>query len=151
MMPTRHAQVSFSIGLIGWWWSRSSIVLPASLAVGTLVDMDHVTDYAWYAVRGEHRLILPFHGYELAYVLWRTARRLAGQRAAVAIVASYVVHLVSDDLQNRTKPGAYWLVWRVINRFRLDKLSRDPAAGIQGRREDMEGLGRLASKLGRLR
>ena len=147
MMPGRHATVSLGVGLLGWWWSRSPASLPLSLAVGTLVDLDHIADYAWYALVKEHRLILPLHGYELAFPLWWTVKQPLGQRAAIVVVASYLLHLLSDELGNRTKPGTCSLIWRLVNGFRIESLSRDPAAGIQGRREDLDRLKRLASRL----
>jgi len=150
MMPGRHAVMSLGVGLLGWWWSRSPAALPASLAVGTLVDLDHIADYAWYVLRNEHRLILPLHGYELAFPLWWAANRFLGRRAAIAIVTSYALHLLSDELENCTKPGACSLTWRMVKGFRLEALSRDPLAGIQGRQEDLDGLKRLVSRLGRL-
>ncbi|MBE9508670.1 MAG: hypothetical protein IMY86_11550 [Chloroflexi bacterium] len=147
MMPGRHATVSLGVGLLGWWWSRSPATLPLSLVVGTLVDLDHVADYLWYALVKEHRLILPLHAYELAFPLWWTVRQHLGQRAAIVVVASYLLHLLSDELENRTKPGACSLIWRLVNGFRIESLSRDPVAGMQGRREDLDRLKRLVSRL----
>jgi hypothetical protein len=152
MMPERHALVSLGIGLLGWRWSRSVAILPVTLAVGTLVDLDHAADYAWHILSGgEHRLILPLHAYELALPLWWVARRTLGQRAAVAITASYCLHLLSDELENQTKPGTYSLLWRMVNSFRIERLSRDPVAGIQGRQEDVDRLRQLMSRLVRSR
>ena len=147
MMPGRHAAASLGVGLFGWWWSRSPATLLASLAVGTLVDLDHIVDYAWYALRDEHRLILPLHGYELTFPLWWAAKRFLGQRAAIVVVASYAIHLISDELENCTKPGAYFLIWRIVNDFQIDALSRDPLAGIQGRQDDLERLKGLVSRI----
>ena len=147
MMPGRHAKLSLGVGLLGWWWSRLPAALPLSLVVGTLVDLDHIADYAWHALMQEHRLILPLHSYELAFPLWWIVKQSQGQRVAVVVVASYLLHLVSDELENRTRPGTYSLVWRLINGFRIESLSRDPAAGIQGRQEDVDNLKRVASRL----
>ena len=137
MMPKQHAAISLGVGLLGWWWSGKPATLPASLAAGTLIDLDHVADYAWYAATGEHRLLLPLHGYELALPLWWTGARSLGRRAAGAIVLAYILHLVIDEQSNRTKPGTYSLIWRALNQFRLETLSRDPAAGIRGRNDDL--------------
>ena len=146
MMPGRHALISLGVGLLGWRWSKSPVTLPLSVVAGTLVDLDHIVDYVWYAITGEHRLILPLHGYELAPALWWVTRRLLGQRAATSIVTSYVLHLLSDELENHTKPGAYSLTWRTLHGFRIEALSRDPDAGIWGRQEDLERLKLLASR-----
>ena len=140
MKPVKHAKASLVVGLLGWWWSGSGETLPLSLAAGTLIDLDHLVDYAWYTLTRDHRLILPLHGYELAFPLWRLVKMALGQRTATVVTASYVLHLLSDRLENRTKPGTCWLVWRLINSFRIDDLSRDPEAGLQGRQEDLETL-----------
>ena len=143
MMPGRHAVLSFGVGLLGWWWSRKPATLPLSLAAGTLADLDHLVDYCWYALRSEHRLILPLHGYELAPALWWATKRYLGPQAATPVVVLYLLHLLSDELENRTKPGAYSLIWRSVQGFRFSALSRDPLAGTRGRREDLHKLGLL--------
>jgi hypothetical protein len=145
MMPRRHAAISLGVGFLGWWWTKVPAVLPWSLVAGVLVDLDHVVDYGWYTLRGEHRLILPLHGYEVAFALWWTAKRLLGPRAAIPIVASYVLHLLGDERENDTRPGSYSLIWRSLHGFRLSALSHDPPAGIRGRQEDLEKLRRLLS------
>jgi hypothetical protein len=147
MMPKYHVTVSLGVGLLGWGWSRSAAVLPLSLAAGSLIDLDHLVDYAWYAISKEHRLILPLHAYEFVIPLWYLARRLWGSRAATAIAASYAIHLISDELGNSAVPGAYLLTWRIVRQFRIDDLSRDPSAGIEGRLEDFESLRRIAVRL----
>ena len=96
MMPGRHALVSLGVGLAGWRYSGSLVALPLSFLVGTLVDLDHIVDYAWYALRGEHRLILPLHSYELAPILWLVIRSLLDERVAVPVVTSFVLHLLSE-------------------------------------------------------
>lgn len=147
MMPKQHAALSLGVGLLGWWWSDKPAALPACLAVGVLIDLDHAADYAWYAATGEHRLLLPLHGYELGLPLaWISARRL-GPKAAGAVVASYLLHLVIDEQSNQTRPGTYSLLWRARHCFRLENLSRNPAAGIQGRNDDLAALRRVVDGL----
>jgi hypothetical protein len=123
------------------------MALPTSLLVGTVIDLDHTTDYAWYALTGDHRLILPLHGYEVAFPLWLVGRHFLGSRAAAAVVASYWMHLLSDELENQTTPGAYWLIRRLEVGFRFEALSRNPVAAVRGRQEDMDKLRRLARRL----
>lgn len=143
MMPKRHALMSIGIGLLGWAWSRSPLTLLASLTVGVFVDLDHVVDYGWYAVSDEHRLVLPLHSYELVPALWWATRRPLGKRAAFSVTLSYLMHLLSDEVENCTRPGAYSFLWRAASGFRFECLSRDPSAAVQGRQEDLAKLGRL--------
>ena len=150
MMPPQHAAISLGVGLLGWLWSGKPAAVPASLATGVLIDLDHAADYAWYAATGEHRLLLPLHGYELALPLGWISARWLGPKAAGAVVASYLLHLVIDEQSNQTRPGTYSLLSRVRQRFRLEALSRNPAAGIQGRNDDLAVLQRIAGRLRRV-
>lgn len=147
MMPPQHAAISFGVGMLGWLWSGKAITLPASLAAGVLIDLDHAADYAWYAATGEHRLFLPLHGYELALPLGLISARRFGVKAASAVVASYLLHLLIDEQSNQTRPGTYSLFVRARRRFRLEDLSRNPSAGIQGRHDDLVALRRIVSRL----
>ncbi len=150
MMPPQHAAISIGVGLLGWWWSGKPAALPASVAVGVLIDLDHAVDYACYAFTGEHRLLLPLHGYELALPLWWISTRWLGPKASAAVVASYLLHLVTDEHSNQTKPGTYSLLLRARKSFRLEALSRNPAAGIQGRQDDLVALQRIVGRLRRM-
>ena len=147
MMPRRHLMASVGIGLFGWWWSGAAVTLPASVVAGTLADLDHGADYGWYALKGEHRLVVPLHSYELTVPLWWGATRLLGKRAATIILASYLLHLLSDQVENRAEPGAYSLFWRIARGFSFEKLSRDPVAAIQGREDDLYRLRQLISQV----
>lgn len=151
MMPRHHVLMSLGVGLVGWRYSRSLASLPLSLLAGTLVDLDHIVDYAWYALKGEHRFILPLHSYELVPVLWWVAKSLLGQRVAVPVVASFVLHLLSDELENETEFGAYSLIWRAIAGFSFEVLSQRPVDAIQGRRDDLDRLRHLVSGFGQVR
>lgn len=150
MMPPQHAAISLGVGLLGWWWSGKPAALPACLAVGVLIDLDHAADYAWYAATGEHRLLLPLHGYELTLPLGWISARWLGPKAASAVVASYLLHLVIDEQSNQTRPGTYSLLLRARQRFRLEALSRNPAAGLQGRRDDLDALQHIVGQLRRM-
>jgi hypothetical protein len=150
MMPKRHALVSLGTGLLGWAWSGSPITLPLSIVVGVLVDLDHIADYAWLAISNEHCLILPLHGYELMPALWWAVRGPFGNRVATSVTLSYFLHLLSDEVENETQPGAYSLIWRAVNGFRLEALSRNPLAGKRGRQRDLDMLKRMVLQFGRL-
>lgn len=146
MMPPQHAALSLGVGLAGGWWSGKPAVVFASLVAGTLVDLDHIADYAWYAATGEHRLLLPLHGYELALPLGWIMARWLGPQAAITITIAYLLHLITDERSNQTRPGTYSLIWRARHRFRLEALSRNPKAGIQGRLDDLALLRSIIHK-----
>jgi hypothetical protein len=125
---------------------------PAALgavATGTLVDLDHLVDYAWTRLRGARsHYFAPLHGWELALaisvlalVAGRTAaadmglpdklarrRGLAGAlgRAGgggllAGLGAGLWLHLVQDLLTNRpAHAGVYALTYRLRHGFKRE-------------------------------
>ncbi len=142
MLPHKHAILSAAVGVIGWWVSKQPAAGVAALVAGVLPDIDHVIDYGYYAWRGEHRIILPLHGYEYAMLglvaALRTRNKILG-----AFALSYLLHLLADQAENRTRLAAYSLLFRVWRRFRIEQLSTVPEAAIRGRMHDIELLKNL--------
>jgi hypothetical protein len=144
MMPKQHAAISAGWGALGWAWSGTIAALGSSVLVGVALDFDHAVDYAYYRLSGEqHRLLLPLHAYEWAIPLWLITRFLGGHRLAWATVGSFLLHLLADQWENKTKPGTYFITYRLLKGFRLEALSRDPEAALTGREDDMAALKRL--------
>jgi hypothetical protein len=137
MLPDRHFLLSTAVGVAGWALTRDSRAVWLALAGGTLPDIDHAVDYGWYALTGQHRLILPLHGYEWAVPLAIWSNEIWGVQLAAVLVVSYLLHLVFDQLENRTKLFGYSLAYRVYNGFALKRISVAPEAAIQGRLEDI--------------
>lgn len=140
--------ISTVIGMAGWaaTWDRRALTL--AVASGTLPDLDHGADYAWYALTGTHRLLLPLHGYEWLIPLALWSKKRWGMRLAAVVVASYLCHLLADQTENQTKAGGYFWLYRFWNRFSLERISQDPVAGAMGRMEDIEALKKIIGKLG---
>jgi hypothetical protein len=122
--------------------TREPAAYVAALITGVLPDVDHIIDYSYYRWRGDHRLILPLHGYEFA-LLGTLAVLLGGGSISRLAVLSYFVHLLSDQLENRTHILAYSLLFRAWHRFRIEELSTMPQAAVQGRVDDLRLLGSL--------
>lgn len=146
MLPHKHALISATIGALGWWATRDPKVGAAAFAAGVLPDLDHGVDYAYYAWRRRHRLILPLHGYEYA---------AAGALAAVATrnhllgaaAVSYLVHLLADQQENHTHWLGYSLLFRMRHGFRIEAISTVPDAAARGREDDMRLLKSLLQRL----
>ncbi|MEZ4706082.1 MAG: hypothetical protein R3A44_02685 [Caldilineaceae bacterium] len=148
MLPHRHFLISAAVGVAGWAVTRNRKALPLAIVSGTLPDLDHGADYAWYGLTGAHRLLLPLHGYEWCAPLFLWSHKRWGGRLATVVVISYLCHLLADQVENQTKPGGYFFLYRLWHRFTLNRISRDPAAGTRGRMDDIERLKKLAAKLG---
>jgi hypothetical protein len=145
MLPHKHVIISTTVGVIGWWRTREPAVGLAALFAGVLPDIDHLVDYSYYRWRGEHRLILPLHGYEFALLGAVIALR-AGDKITSAAVLSYLIHLLADQAENRTHIFGYSLLFRAWNRFRVEKLSTMPEAAIRGRMQDIDLLKSLVRR-----
>lgn len=142
MLPHKHIAISVAIGAAGWWGTGDPIAGAAAIATGVLPDIDHIIDYSYYRWRGDHRLILPLHGYEFA-LLGTVLALLAGHKILGIAVLSYFIHLLADQAENRTHPLGYSLLFRAWYRFRIEDISTMPEAAIRGRVEDMELLKNL--------
>jgi hypothetical protein len=139
MLPHKHAIISTTAGVIGWWTTGEPAAWLAALAAGVLPDVDHIIDYSYYRWRGEHRLVLPLHGYEFALLGAVIALQKGNKILAIAVL-SYLIHLLADQSENRTRILGYSLLFRAWHRFRVEKLSTAPEAAIRGRMADIDLL-----------
>ena len=147
MMPKQHIAISAGWGLLAWAWSGSAVALGSSLLVGVGLDLDHAVDYAYHRFSGgRHKLLLLFHAYEWAVPLWLLVRHWGNSRLAWSAVGAFLLHLLADQWENATRPGAYFITYRLIKGFSLGALSRDPVAALRGREEDIAKLKRLLGR-----
>lgn len=146
MLPHKHALISAAIGAAAWWKTGDPKVGAAAFAAGVLPDLDHGVDYAYYGWRHRHRLILPLHGYEYA-----AASALVGAATKSslfgAVAVSYLVHLLADQLENRTHWLGYSLLFRIWHGFRIEAISTVPDDAARGREDDMRLLKSLVRRL----
>ena len=145
MLPHKHAIISAAVGAAGWWATGEPAAGVAALATGVLPDIDHLIDYLYYRWRGDHRLILPLHGYEFALAGAVVALRDGNKILGVAII-SYLIHLWADQFENQTHRLGYSLLFRAWYRFRIEDISTVPEAAMRGRLEDMNLLKGLLSR-----
>lgn len=142
MLPHKHVIISIAIGTAGWWGTGDVAACIAPIIAGVLPDLDHIADYAYFRQRSVHRLILPLHGYEYALLgvvaAWLTRNAVLG-----ITTLSYLVHLLTDQQENRTHRLGYSLLFRARHRFRIEPISTTPEAAVQGRLEDMQFLKKL--------
>jgi hypothetical protein len=139
MLPHKHAIISAMVGAVGWWSTGEPAAGVAALTTGVLPDVDHIIDYSYYRWRGDHRLILPLHGYEFA-LLGTVVALLAGDKILGIAVLAYFIHLLADQTENRTHILGYFLLFRAWHRFRVEDISTVPEAAIRGRMEDIDLL-----------
>jgi len=146
MLPHKHAIISAAIGAAGWWATGDIRAAIAAFAAGVFPDIDHIADYSYYRWRGDHRLILPLHGYEYA-ALSAIAALLAHDRVLGVTTISYSVHLLADQMENHTHLLGYSLLFRAWHKFRIAEISTVPEAAARGREDDMRSLRTLFRRL----
>jgi hypothetical protein len=139
MLPHKHIAISAALGIAGWMNTGRPSALLYAIVPGVLPDIDHAVDYAYYGCFKEHRLILPLHGYE--YVLLGSVVA-SGKKDKLLWLAmlSYLIHLLSDQAENKTKTLGYSLLYRLRHRFRLDEISTLPEDATRGRMADIQML-----------
>jgi hypothetical protein len=139
VLPDKHAIISAAVGIAGWWATGEPAACVAALTAGVLPDIDHICDYSYYRWRGEHRLILPLHGYEFA-LFGALLALIKGNKILGTAVLSYLIHLLADQSENRTQKWGYSLLFRAWHHFRVEDISTVPDAAIRGRMKDMDLL-----------
>lgn len=145
MLPQKHTVISAAIGTVGWWGTGEPAACVVAMATGVLPDLDHIVDYSYYRWRSTHRLILPLHGYEYAFI-GTVAALLTGNEILWVATLSYLVHLLADQTENKTHKLGYSLLFRAWRRFRIEEISTVPEAAAQGRTEDMHMLRNLSHR-----
>ncbi len=146
MLPHKHFAISAALGLAGWLSTGKPSALFYTMAPGVLPDIDHAVDYAYYGYFKEHRLIMPLHGYE--YALFGAILAIAKKDKLIALATlSYLIHLLADQAENKTKPLGYSFLFRGWHRFRLDEISTLPEAATRGRMADIQMITHFIRRL----
>ncbi|MFN8533557.1 MAG: hypothetical protein U0556_08430 [Dehalococcoidia bacterium] len=119
--PYQHAIVSSVLAAGAFALTRRPAVAAAAFAAGTLIDADHLVDYAVCKVtKTRVWLILPLHGWEYAVAGLAFALRWP---LVLPAVVSYLVHLSMDQTLNGLgRPFAYSLLWRAWHLFHVPRL-----------------------------
>ena len=119
--PYQHAIVSAVLASTTYAVTRKPAVAAGAFAAGTLIDADHLLDFAVCKItRKRVWLILPFHGWEYAAAGLALSLRWP---LLLPAVLSYLVHLSMDQVFNGLgRPLAYSLLWRTWHRFRVERL-----------------------------
>lgn len=120
MAPQGHAVISVGIGALIWFLTRSVASAVTALAVGVLMDADHVLDYLWMWRGRTDRLWVPLHSYELAAPMLIATWLSNWSPLLLAATVAHLGHLVTDQLSNRlSNPFVYFLMYRASRKFRV--------------------------------
>lgn len=136
MLPRGHVAVSAVVSICVWVWFRSAGCAVISFAAGVLIDLDHLLDY--YANFGFtlslkkmydachqmklSRLYLVLHSYELIIILWSSILLFGLSDYWIALAIGLTQHMIADQITNPMRGLGYFLSFRVISRFKQEKI-----------------------------
>ena len=144
MKPLVHFVASSLISSFVYILYRSIGVSLIAFVAGIFIDLDYILDYllnyglrhAWrnwrefYSVCDEmkfEKVYLFLHSFELVILLWILVRCLSyfyGARTVNlyrALAIGFTQHLLLDFFSNPVHPLAYFLWFRICNKFRKDR------------------------------
>lgn len=136
--------VSLVIGAAVYLYFKSLACGIASFLTGVFLDVDHFIDcyinyglmfdlrnfYSYCMQTKFDRLTLLFHSYELVIILWVAIFVFTLDDIWKAVAIGVTQHIIIDHFVNTRKRGfrkrGYFLIFRLINRFKKDRLVRGP-------------------------
>ena len=134
MLPSRHFIVSFSLGAIIYYFTKSIAAGVICLFAGVLVDLDHIIDYVinvglkefnfkemyWDCIKLPHQkesskikhVFLFFHSWEMVVLLW-LVYIFTRNIYMLAFSVGYTGHIFLDSAARALNPLAYSLIYRI--------------------------------------
>lgn len=139
-----HILVSFLCMVIVYLIFDSIKLALTCLLVGIFIDLDHLIDYFIYFglkfnladfLKGLYlksgKIYLFLHSWELIVPLWIWGIYFKQETLAWAITIGFITHLLIDEY-NRKEPLMYFLTFRVLNGFKLEKIMPKMFKDING-------------------
>lgn len=124
MGPVGHTIISAGVGGGVWAATGSPTAGGAALAVGVLVDVDHLYDfYNWYIRRRGNKLHVLFHGWEYSIAAMMVLGLLYYHPVLLAAAVAHLVHVTTDHFHNGLSPFGYSILYRIWVRFDAAKLA----------------------------
>ena len=125
MAPQGHALISAGLGAIIWGFTRSIPAAATTVAVGVLMDVDHLLDYfMWFWKEDTRHLWLILHGYEIAVPMFLASWLSGWNPIILAAFVGHLTHMVTDQLTNNPLPLTYFLTFRISRGFRAREVSK---------------------------
>lgn len=132
MRPTNHVILSGSVTAVFAIWVKSWGALGACFLSGIFIDLDHHLDYYLAKkelplsykklvdfCRNDHqsKLYLFFHSYEMLFMLWGSIFMFHLNETWIGVAIGFTIHILCDEIFNPIKPMAYFLTYRLKNKF----------------------------------
>jgi len=134
-----HFFTSLAVGVVFSMIFNTPVLLMISFLFGFFIDADHLFDYLFWAkrkfiiseffkpplyVQGSKKVFVLLHGWEYLIPIFLIGITIDGiigiEGLGQAAFASYLAHLLWDQISVVPKPFGYFLSYRLINKFKMD-------------------------------
>ena len=134
MGPVGHIAVSAAVGAVTWGITGSPSAAGAALAIGVLVDLDHLYDfYNWYIRRKRRKLHILLHGWEYSVAIFFILGLLYYHPLLLSAALAHLAHIGSDHYRNGLSPLAYSIIYRFSVGFDASVLAPGRDVGLSYR------------------
>ena len=118
MGPIGHTAVSGGVAGIVLATTGSTPAAGLTLAVGVLLDLDHLYDfYQWYVRRRADKIHILLHAWEYSIMGLVVLGWFFYHPLVLAVVVAQLSHVATDHLRNRLSLFGYSITYRVIKGF----------------------------------
>ena len=127
--------ISGGVSAVFALWAKSWGAVFTCFLSGIFIDLDHHLDYFIAKkeiplsyrklvdfLKNDHnsRLFLFLHSYEVLFFIWVCIFLLGLDAIWIGIAIGMTTHVLCDEVVNPIKPMAYFLTYRVKNRFKRE-------------------------------
>ena len=124
MGPIGHALVSSAVGVGVWAVTGSPAAAGVTVAVGVLMDADHVYDYYQRYARGiDGKLYVPLHAWEYSLVGLVFMTLGLDHPMFLGAVLAHLAHVGSDHWHNGLGRFSYSITYRAIKGFDFESIA----------------------------
>jgi hypothetical protein len=135
MKMEQHMLVTAPVAAGTWYFTHSWIYVLMTVALGVLIDFDHVFDY----IREEKKFNMKglfiksylgdfeyfyviFHAWEYIPLAWIIGALINNYTFSTVFSVAYISHMLPDQLVNNVKPFGYFFTYRVMKKFEMREL-----------------------------
>ena len=123
MGPVGHVLVSSAVGGGIWAATGSPAAAGLTVAVGVLMDADHLYDYYQRYARGKYgKIYVPLHAWEYSLVALGLIALGLNHPIFLGAVLAHLTHVGSDHWHNGLKGLGYSITYRAIKGFNSDSI-----------------------------
>ena len=121
--PVGHFLVSSAVGGGVWAVTGSPVAAGVTVAVGVLMDVDHVYDYYQRYARGKYgKLYVPLHAWEYSLVGLGLLALGLNHPIFLGAVLAHLTHVGTDQWHNGLGRFSYSITYRAIKGFNFESI-----------------------------